>query len=239
MKYNQLSQALDTKTSLHDEPKWIPASLCFCQLSCCPKAANRETILSTSISSSVHQRTLEILPSKHITPQSQSKHPFLFFPSWPNTAALTWIAESGFFSDLPDFTCVNLGHIMPSSALLKSSTGSFTSCNIKAKVLQRYMVLHNQCFFSYSLCSNCFLSNNHGHTCQQAFSWRVPCLQSSFITYELSLLLVFRYMLPLQEYLCWPFFSTLQLGFLGYSQHWNLFRLFGVFFYPNYHFLRI
>lgn len=70
--------------------------------------------------------------------------------------ALTWITESGFFSDLPDFTCVNLGHIMPSSALLKSSTGSFTSCNIKAQVPQRYMVLHNQCFFSYSLCSNCF-----------------------------------------------------------------------------------
>lgn len=116
-----------------------------------------------------------------ISSPNPSKHPFLFFPSWPNTVALTWIAESGFFLDLPDFTCVNLGRIMPSSALLKSSTGSFTSCNIKAKVLQRYVVLHNQCFFSYSLCSNCFLSNSHGHTCQQAFSWRVPCLQSSFL----------------------------------------------------------
>lgn len=100
-----------------------------------------------------------------IIPQSQSNHPFLFLHPG-NTMALTWIAESGFFSDLPGFTCVNLGHIMPSSALLKSSTGSFTSCNIKAKVLQRYMVLHNQCFFSYSSCSNCFLFN-HAHTCQQ------------------------------------------------------------------------
>lgn len=133
-----------------------------------------------------------------VIPQSQSTtHSYFLHPG--NTMAVTWIAESGFFSDLPDLTCVNLGHIMPSSALLKSSTGSFTSCNIKAKVLQRYMVLHNQRFFS--LCSNCFLSN-HAHTCQQAFSWQVPCLQSSFITYELSLLLVFRHTLPLQEYLC-------------------------------------
>jgi hypothetical protein len=159
MKYDHLPQAPDTKTSQDDEPKWIPAFLkCFCQLFCCPKATNRKTILSTSISSLVHQRALEILPPRH-NPESKSNHLPLLFPSWPNTVALTWIAAN-VISDLSDFTCVHLHHIMPSSALLKSSTGSFTSsCNIKSQSSSEvYMVLHNQCFFSYSLCSNCFLS---------------------------------------------------------------------------------
>lgn len=84
------------------------------------------------------------------------------FHAGPNTVALTWIAINHLLSDLPDFTHAHLDHIMPSTALLKSPIGSQTSCNIKAKVFQRYRGLHDQCF-SYSLCPNCFLSN-HAHS---------------------------------------------------------------------------